>query len=154
MQSQCFKPPDIKSPHILKYIPERQHMTPHPKLTLSLLEGRYALCRLDPFAGVPAWAARGEFWSVTRSGDDVSVVCPEDAPPDGVQCEPGWCTLQLEALSFAQTGILDSVVEPLAHSGISLLVVSAYDTNYILVKEGDCSRAITVLSEAGHTIKQ
>lgn len=130
-------------------------MTPHVKLTLSLLPGRYALCRLDPYAGIPTWAARGEFWSVTRNAEQVSVLCPEDAPPPGVEAEPGWRTLQLMGpLSFSQTGILDSVVEPLSHGGISILVVSAYDTNYVLVKDAQLDQTITTLGEAGHTIER
>ncbi len=128
-------------------------MTVHAKLTLTLLEGAYSLVKLDPYAGIPTWAVRGEFWAVTRSGADVSVVCATDAIPDGVESTHGWRTLQLEGpISFAQTGILDSVVEPLSHAGISILAVSAYDTNFVLVRDEDIERATATLLGVGHTI--
>src|SRR5687767_7986425 len=98
-------------------------MSVHVMLTLGLLKSKYALCRLDPFAGVPTWAARGDFWSITRTEAEVTVFCEEDAIPPHIECERGWRTLQLEGpISFAQTGILDSVVEPLSHADISILV--------------------------------
>jgi uncharacterized protein len=130
-------------------------MSVHVKLTLDLLKSRYALCRLDPFAGVPTWAARGDFWSITRNDQEVTVFCEEEAIPQQVESERGWRTLQLEGpISFTQTGILDSVVEPLSHAHISILVVSAYDTNYVLLKDNVLEQAITVLTECGHTIKR
>ncbi len=129
-------------------------MSVHVQLTLSLLKGHYALCRLDPYAGVPTWAARGEFWSVTRNPDQVSVVCPAEAVPAGVTCEPGWRTFQLEGeYSFSETGILDSAVEPLSHAGVAILVVSAYHTNYILVKHEQVDQAAAAMIGAGHTVQ-
>jgi uncharacterized protein len=129
-------------------------MSVHVQLTLALLSDQYVLCRLDPYAGVPAWGARGDFWSITRNNEEVTVLCPIEAVPDHVECERGWRTLQLEGpMSFAQTGILDSVVEPLSHAGIAILVFSAYDTNYVVVKEEQLDKALATLRDAGHTVK-
>jgi len=128
-------------------------MTEHAKLTLTLMKEEFSLAKLDPFAGIPTWAVRGEFWAVTRSGADVSVVCATDAIPEGVEATHGWRTLELEGpISFAETGILDSVIEPLSHADISILAVSAYDTNFVLVRDEDIERACTILLGVGHTI--
>jgi hypothetical protein len=128
----------------------------HVHLTLALLKDSYALCRLDPYAGVPTWASRGDFWSITRNNEEISIFCPEsDAIPANVESERGWRALQLTGeMSFNQTGILDSVVEPLSHAEIPILVVSAFDTNYVLLKQDVLDRAIMVLTENGHTINQ
>jgi uncharacterized protein len=125
----------------------------HVHLTLALLKSSYALCRLDPYAGVPTWASRGDFWSITRNSEEVSVLCPEDAIPANIESERGFRALQLTGpMSFNQTGILDSVVEPLSHAEIPILVVSAFDTNYVLLKQDVLNRAVAVLTESGHTI--
>jgi uncharacterized protein len=130
-------------------------MSVHVQLTLSLLADQYVLCRLDPYAGVPAWGARGDFWSITRNNEEITVMCPVDAVPDRIECEKGWRTLQLEGpMSFSQTGILDSVVEPLSHAGVAILVFSAFDTNYVALKEEQLDKAMAALHAVGHTVKQ
>jgi len=102
---------------------------------------------------VPAWATTGPLISVTRTGEEVSVVCAEAAVPDGVKCEKGWRCLRIRGpLSFTETGVLSSLAAPLARAGISIFVVSTYDTDNILVKEKHLGTAQAVLASEGHTI--
>ena len=84
-------------------------------LTLLLLDGRFGVCRLAPGSEVPAWASDGTFTSVTRTRDELSVVCAESAVPEGIRCEGGWRVFRIEGpLDFELTGILASVAVPLA----------------------------------------
>lgn len=125
------------------------------RLTISTLPGRLAVCGLDPGAQVPAWATIGPLISVTRAGEEVSVVCAEAAVPDGVKCEKGWRCLRIRGpLAFAETGVLSSLAAPLARAGISIFVVSTYGTDNILVKEELLGTAQAVLASEGHTIEQ
>ena len=104
-------------------------------LALSLLPDTLAICRLAPDAEVPAWAWTGEPASVTRTRDELSVVCRMDAVPKDVRAEAGWRCLKVDGpLDFALTGILAALSAPLAAAGISLFAVSTYDTDYLLVK--------------------
>jgi hypothetical protein len=122
-------------------------------MKLSLLPGRYGICRLDPAAPLPAWALAGPFWSVTRTADELSVVCDETGIPDGVRHAPGWRCLKVEGpLDFGLTGVLASLAVPLAEAGVSVFVVSTYDTDYLLVKEEDFSEAQRVLEAADHRV--
>ena len=76
-----------------------------PNFSLRLREGRMAVCRLAPGEEVPAWALGGAFTSLTRTADELSVVCPEIAVPPGIRCEPGWRIFQIQGpLDFALTG--------------------------------------------------
>ena len=59
---------------------------PDHKLTLVLLEGAYAIARLDAAAHLPGWVGGGPFVSITRTADELSVVCREESVPDGVRC--------------------------------------------------------------------
>jgi hypothetical protein len=123
------------------------------RLTLVPLDGTFAVCRLDPGSPVPAWAT-GAFVSATRTAEELSVVCADDAVPDGVRCERGWRAWRIAGtfdLNTA-TGVLASVTGPLAEAGIGLFAVSTFDTDYLLVKAENAARATEALRRHGHTI--
>lgn len=122
-------------------------------LNLSLLSDQLAVCRLDAQAEIPAWATREPFFAITRTADELSIVCRAQNVPAGVQQEAGWRALKLEGpFDFALTGVLVSVAQPLAVAGIGILAIATYDTDYVLVKEAQLQRAIGVLQEQGHKV--
>ena len=128
---------------------------PVPNLTLRLLEGRMAVCRLASREEVPEWALRGAFTSVTRTADELSVVGPEIAVPPGIRCEPGWRIFQIQGpLDFALTGVLLSVAAPLASAGVSIFALSTYDTDYFMVREANVERAVRALEASGHRVER
>ena len=120
-------------------------------LTLSLLPHTFAICKLEPEADIPSWAVAGDFFSLTRTKEELSLVCPQEAVPEGLLCEKGWRCLKVEGpLDFSLTGILASLTAPLAQAGISILAVSTFDTDYLLVNAGIVEMAIRELKKAGH----
>jgi hypothetical protein len=122
-------------------------------LTLELVAGRYAVARLDPGERLPDWAGGRPFVSITWTDAELSVVCPQEAVPPGVQAERGWCCLRVAGpLGFGMTGILASLAGPLASSGVSIFVVSTYDTDYLMLQERDLDRGVDALARAGHTV--
>jgi uncharacterized protein len=124
-------------------------------LSLTILEASFAVCRLDPGAATPVWATGAAFYSVTRTQDEWSLVCPESAVPDGIRCEVGWqCLRVVGTMDFSEIGILASLVGPLAEAGISVFAISTFYTDYLLVKHGDLKQVITVLRQEGHTIPE
>ncbi len=123
-------------------------------MTLSFLSGRFAVCRLTKDEALPAWALGGPFVSVTRTLDELSIVCPAECIPDGVRCEKGWRCLRVRGtLDFAEIGILSSILEPLANARISVFVISTYDTDYVLIKQENETQARAVLAAAGHALE-
>jgi hypothetical protein len=120
---------------------------------LFALDELYAIVRLHPDAGLPDWVEGGHFWSVTRSDSELSVVCrEEDVPPDA-SAERGWCALEVAGpLDFSLTGVVASLVSPLADAAVPIFVLSTFDTDYLLVREPDFPRAAEALRGAGHTI--
>lgn len=122
-------------------------------LKLSLLPGRYSICRLAPTAAIPSWALKGPFSSLTRTGEELSLVCEERHVPAGIQAERARRLFRVNGpLAFSQTGVLASLVDPLAEAGVSVFAVSTFDTDYLLVSERDTQVAIAALEQAGHTI--
>lgn len=122
-------------------------------LALGLLPGRLAVCRLDARQPPPAWALGSEFFSITRTEEELSIVCAQEAVPDGVRAEVGFRALGVAGpLDFALTGILDSLLGPLAEAAISVFAISTHDTDYVLVRERDLDRAVAALRGAGHRV--
>lgn len=120
------------------------------RFPLTLLEGTFAVCRLEPGDGVPEWANGGPFSSVTRTADELSIVCPEAAVPPDAKAERGWRAFRLEGpIPFQTVGVVSGLTRPLAEAGISVFVVSTFDTDYLLVKEAAVGRARSVLDRAG-----
>jgi putative acetyltransferase len=125
-----------------------------PQMTLEVLAGLFAVCRLPAGSAIPDWAVRGDVFSVTRTRDELSVVCRQDEVPAGVACEADWqCLRAAGALPLSAVGILASLAKPLAEAGISLFAVSTYDTDYLLVKASQLDRAVEALAAAGHEVR-
>lgn len=121
------------------------------ELKFRRLREQYAICRLAADAVVPEWATRGAFTSITRTADELSLVCPaENIPPE---YRPGlrWVCLKLEGpFPFEQTGVLLSFIQPLSESGVPIFSISSYDTDYVLIQEQHKTRALELLRAAGH----
>ena len=122
-------------------------------LSLSILPQRLAICRLFPDEPIPEFLAHSQFWSVTRTRDELSVILPEEIVPADWKAETGWrCLKVLGPLDFGLTSILASIAVPLSHAGISIFALSTYDTDYLLVRENDLEKAKQVLLASGHVV--
>ena len=121
-------------------------------LSLTVLPERLAICRLPPEEALPERPPHARFWSVTHTEEELSIVLPEEYSPAGSRAETGWRGLKVEGpLDFDTPGILAPLALPLAKAGISIFALSTYDTDYILVPEGNLEQAKEVLRAEGHT---
>jgi hypothetical protein len=120
-------------------------------LTLSLLPGILAVCRLERDAPIPAWALQAgphqSLVSVTRTSEELSIVCAQDLLPPGARAERGFRAFKVAGpLDFSLTGVLASLTTPLAEAGVSVFAVSTFDTDYLLVREVQLAAARKTLS--------
>ena len=123
------------------------------KLNLSLLPHLYAVCQFHPDKHIPYWALIGNFVSLTRTAEELSIVCQQDNVPEDVEAERGWRCVQVQgAFDFSVSGVNASLAVPLADADISVLAIATYATEYLLVKEKDVERALQVLKRAGHSV--
>ena len=124
------------------------------KLSLSLMPHTYAVCQFHPDKHIPYWALLGDFVSLTRTHEELSIVCQQDNVPDEIQAERGWRCVQVQgAFDFSVAGVNASLAIPLAEADISVLAIATYATDYILIKEENVERVIQVLEQAGHSIE-
>jgi hypothetical protein len=122
------------------------------QLALHLLPQKFSVCRMAPGAALPQWAIRGAMFSITRTAEELSIVCESKYVPSGVKTEKGFRCFKLEGpFPFAMTGVLASVLGPLAKAKISIFAISTYDTDYVMVKEKALAKATRAL-RAAHTV--
>lgn len=122
------------------------------KFTIEVLPTVFAVCRLNAADPVPTWAV-GEFLSVTRTSDELSIVCPQSMVPAEIRMETGFrCLRVVGPFDFATIGVISALSSTLASARVSLFAVSTFDTDYLLVKESDLPGAISALQAAGHSM--
>jgi uncharacterized protein len=127
------------------------HISLQRKLRFSRLPESFAICRMAANSGVPGWGLQGEFFSVTSTADEISIVCPAKQVPAGVSHEGDWTCLKLEGpFPFSETGILSAFVRPLSDQAIPIFAISTFDTDYVLVKHAWVEAAVQALQDAGH----
>lgn len=123
------------------------------QLKFRRLPGTFAVCRLPADAPVPALPAVACFISITRTAEELSIVCPVENAPAHAKCELPWTCFKLQGpFPFAMTGVLASFLDPLAEHGVPIFAVATFDTDYILVKEEHAAKALETLQEAGHKL--
>jgi hypothetical protein len=119
---------------------------------ITVLDGRFAVCRLPPDGPWPILVP-ASLLSVTRTAEELSVVCASASAPRGARIEDGWKALKLEGpIPFEEVGVMSALAGALAGAGLSLFAVSTFDTDYVLVKEGDLDAARAALGRGGFTV--
>ena len=120
------------------------------KLGFRRLKGDYAIVRLAADAAVPEWATKGGFTSITRTAEELSVVCLGENLPADVHSPQRWICFKLEgSFPFSMTGVLLSFIEPLSANGVPIFAISTFDTDYVLVQEEFAGGALDILRRAG-----
>ncbi len=119
-------------------------------MRLELLKKDYSVCRLES-RQIPD----GEFVSLTVNNGEISLVCESElAPTEGV-AEKGWRGLRVcGVLDFSLIGILGGLTDVLARAGVSVFVVSTYDTDYLFVKATSLETAVLALRAAGYEVEE
>jgi len=124
-------------------------------IELDLLPGLFAVARLGPGAPIPAWAHSNTLLSVTTTATETSVLCDDISLPDDIRAERGFRCFRVRGpLDFALVGILQSLLEPLATAGISVFVISTFDTDYVLVPGASLQAAAAALTSEGHAVRR
>jgi uncharacterized protein len=126
-------------------------------MRLEVLSGEFAIVRLDPSLDSPAWvqAEAPVFLSITRTRDELSIVCESSQVPGDLPAERGWRCLKVGGpLDFSLVGVLASLAEPLARAGIPIFAISTFDTDYLLVNAEKLESAIAALESVGHVVDE
>jgi hypothetical protein len=124
-----------------------------PSIALHLLDGDYAVSRLSPTDPIPAWVDGEGFVSISRSDEELSILCRAERVPADVRQDAGWACMKLQGpFAFDETGVVLAVIAPLSNAGLGVFVVSTFDGDHIMVKRADLDRAGVLLAKAGHRL--
>ena len=122
---------------------------------LFLLPETFAICHLAPDAAVPEWATQGQFFSITRTSDELSVIAEMALVPARLRTAVSWRVIKVHGpFDFSEVGVLASLVEPLAAAGVSVFTISTFDTDYLLVQYSQLHEAVAGLRNASHTVHE
>jgi uncharacterized protein len=124
------------------------------KLKFKVLPNKYAICRLSPNAAIPGWLATAEFFSVTRTAEELSVVAVQElAEAEDADCSREWRIMKIEGpLDLTIVGLIAGVAGVFKDAGVPIFTMSTYDTDYIMVKEQDLGAGIRALEASGHEV--
>lgn len=120
-------------------------------MTLKRLPFELTICKVSDPACLDL---SKDFYFIGRTDEELSLVCrTSDVPPETAARDDGWRCFRIEGvLDFSLIGILSRISSVLAETGIGIFAVSTYNTDYILVKAGDCGRAAEALTNAGYSV--
>ena len=125
------------------------------RLQLSTLPENYAIVGLSRDVQLPAWATQGSFFSVTRTNDELSIIVEESRVPAGLQFQGGWRVIKVHGpFMLSEVGVLASLVGPLAAARVSVLTITTFDTDYLLVAAEDLGQTVSALERVGHSFKR
>lgn len=124
-------------------------------MKLQILDSTFSVVKFPPAEKIPLWALNADLFSITKTDEELSIVCPSDClPKDEVfpDIEKDWKCIKVEGiLDFSLTGILSSLANTLAENKISIFAVSTFNTDYLLIKSHSIEKAKIVLEKEGHS---
>ena len=128
-----------------------QKISASPKLVLSVISENFTIHKLSPDVSIPEEILKSNYYSVSKTENELSLVCSEIIEVESLQSSKGWKCIKVKGpLDFNLTGILADISDILAQTNISIFAISTFDTDYILVRNRDLSSATSKLSQAGY----
>ena len=120
-------------------------------MELKRIPYRLTVCKV---ADISAVNINADFYFIGKTDEEISLVCrTEDTPPLAIERDDGWRGFRIQGmLDFSLIGILSKISGILAEHKIGIFAVSTYNTDYILVKEENFDRALSVLNSEGYSV--
>jgi hypothetical protein len=126
-----------------------------PTPTLTILEHLFTIHRFAAGASIPKEVTKADFFAVTRTGDELSVVAPADIELKSEQSDSDWACIQVNGpLKLSQVGLLADLSAALAKAQVSIFAISTFDTDYLLVKAEQLEQARAALEAAGYKFRR
>jgi len=117
---------------------------------LTLLPDTFAIVRMGP---TDEW--NDAFFSMTRTGEETSIVCRETQVRAGMHADRGWECLKVEGpIPLNTVGVMADIATALARAGVSIFPIATYDTDYIFIKGDRVAAASDALRSAGHSVRR
>ena len=124
------------------------------QLKFIILPGSYSLCRLAADRQIPQWVFNSMFYTISKSADELSIVCESKYVPENIQQSNNWKLFRIDAvLDLSLTGITAKFSKPLAEAGVNLCVIATFDTDYVMVQQEKLIIATEALRKEGFIVE-
>lgn len=119
-------------------------------IQLEWIPGRFAVIQLPANAPIPMWVLDIDgFTNITRTRNELSIVCQEQYIPKNIEADSGWLALCLtEPVSITEIGLVAKLTSTLADAGVSLFAISTYENDILLIKSSDTIATRQALGQA------
>ena len=122
-----------------------------PNLTLTVLEETFTIHKFAPSTSIPEAVSDCSFYSVSKTREELSLICPEDLSVQSEKSSPNWKCLKVAGpLDLNLTGILAGLSDTLAKAKISIFAISTFETDYVLIQKQVLETAKSALKSAGY----
>ena len=120
-------------------------------MRLEVVEGEFTVSKVS---GMHEVNLAAPWLFIGRTDAETSVVClSAHAPVHCLAREDGWRAFRVAGqMDFGLTGVLAGLATVLAQASVSIFALSTFDTDYILVKKENLSKALEALASAGHEV--
>lgn len=120
-------------------------------MKLKILDGFYSVCKLPFNSTVPSWVSEGKFYSITKTDEELSIVCESVFIPEEVEKEDNWKIIEIVGpLDFSQIGIIHRISTVFKDAGVSIFVISTFNTDYLMFKANFENIIVEVLKKKKH----
>jgi hypothetical protein len=124
------------------------------QLKFIILAGSYSLCRLDAKESIPSWVYSSDFYTISKSPEELSIVCESKFVPAEIRKSDNWKLLKINAvLDLSLTGITARFSKALAEANVNLCVIATFDTDYVMVQKDKLEIAKAALRNEGFIVE-
>ena len=122
-------------------------------MVLKELNGTYGVALYQAITEIPNMAHESEFFNVTRTESEVSLVCEQQYIEGEKAIHKGLKALRISGkLEFDEVGILYGLTKTLAAKKVSVFNISTYHTDYLFVAGTDLDKAKQALIKNGYVV--
>lgn len=124
-------------------------------LTIKIILEYFAIYQIEPHSlmSVEQMLASHHIFSITKTEDELSVICLQDTFQEYINCERQWRALKIiNTFPLSSVGVLYSVIDPLVKVGVNIFAISTFNTDYILVQDNKLSLVKDTLIAYGHNV--
>lgn len=118
---------------------------------LKIIVGEFTIYRLTPAEEIPPIVLQSDFYWIGKTDEELSLICDSKLSVNCVIKEAGWSILKINCkLDFGLVGIFADIATILAHGEISIIALSTFDTDYLMMKNEKLEAGVKALKDAGY----
>lgn len=120
-------------------------------MEIKIIDMDFSICKVKNYSDVDI---NNSYVFIAKTDEENSLVCETDKiPNNATHIDNGWKAFRIQGvLDFSLIGILSKISTLLAENKIGIFAISTFNTDYILTKEENFQKAISVLSKNGYKI--